>query len=287
MARAAVRAKQAQAAQAQAAANASRKHAAGGNPNQDLFFARLRRRQKWVFLALAIVFGVSFVALGVGSGSGGGLEQSVSSTLSSWFGGGDAVSKAKAEINKDPAKGYQDLATAYLQKNDVTDAVGALKSYLGLRKRDSAVWQQLGGYEQQQGTDAYTQYQQVVQAGQLQSPGTLFQPTGALAGQFGSNPIDTYYQQQNQSLSQPLLNTAFTAFGASLTAYQNAAKYASRKDRPELLATVAGVARLAGNQKAELQALKQYVQLVPNTPNLKSYEKVCKSLGGSCTPQSK
>ena len=116
MARAAVKAKQAQAAQAQAAANASRKqrkHAAGGNPNQDLFFTRLRRKQKWVFFALAIIFAVSFVVARRRLGSGGGLEQLYNSILG---GGGDAVAKAKAEIKNDPAKGYQDLATAYLSE---------------------------------------------------------------------------------------------------------------------------------------------------------------------------
>ena len=185
MARAAVRAKQAQAAQAHAAANASRKqrkHAAGGNPNQDLFFQRLRRRQKWVFFALAIIFAVSFVALGVGSGAGSGLQGLYNSILG---GSGDPVGKAKAEIKKDPAKGYQDLANAYLTKNDLIGAVGALQSYLAINKKDSAVWGQLGGYEEQQGNTVAQQYQQVLQSGQLQAPGSVFQPGGALAGKLG------------------------------------------------------------------------------------------------------
>jgi hypothetical protein len=285
MARAAVRAKQAEAAAAHAAANSSRrqrKHAAGGNPNQDLFFTRLRRRQKWVFAALATVFAVSFVFLGVGSGAGSGLQGLYNGIFG---GGGDSVGKAKAEINKNPTKGYQDLANAYLAKSDVTDAIGALKSYLNLKKKDSAVWGELGGYENTQGQTAYQQYQQVAQAGQLQAPGTLFQPTGALEGQFGKNPIDEYYQQQTQSQTQPLLSQAFSAYGAALTAYQNAAKYAPPATRGELLLTVYSAAQLAGNQKAELQALKQYVQITPNAPNLKSIEKACQKLGGSCKPQ--
>jgi hypothetical protein len=286
MARAAVRAKQAQAAQAQAAANSSRrqrKHASGGNPNQDLFFMRLRRRQKWVFFALAIIFAISFVALGVGSGSGSGLQGLYNGIFG---GGGDSVGKAKAEINKDPTKGYQDLANAYLTNNDLIGAVGALKSYRNLKKKDSAVWGQLGAAEQQQGNTAASEYQQVLQAGQLQSPGTLFQPTGAMEGQLGSNPIDQYYQQQNQSLSQPLVQQAFAAYGASLTAYQNAAKYASgATNRAQTLVAVINAAELAGNQKAELAARKGYVRLVPNSPDLKQFEQRCVQLGGSCKPK--
>ena len=273
MARAAVRAKQAQQAQAQAAAKPSRKqrkHASGGNPNQDLFFTRLRRRQKWVFFALAIVFAVSFVFLGVGSGAGSGLQELYNSILGS---GGDSVAKAKAEIKTNPAKGYQDLANAYLTNNDLTNAVGALNSYLNIKKKDSAVWGQLGGYEKQQGDTAAAQYRQVLQAGQLQSPGSIFQPTGALAGKFGSNPIDDYYSQQNQTLSQPLYQQAITAYNPSLTAFQKAAKYASRANRADMLLAVYSAAQLAGNQKVELQALKRYVQITPNSPNLKQIEK--------------
>ena len=282
MARAAVRAKQAQAAQAQAAAKPSRKqrkHAAGGNPNQDLFFSRLRRKQKWVFAALAIVFAISFVFLGVGSGSGSGLQGLYNSILGT---GTDAVGQAKGEIKTNPKKGYQDLANAYVTKSDLTDAVNALGSYLVLKPRDSAVWSQLGGYQKQIGDTAAAQYQQVLQASQIQSPGSIFQPTGALAGQLGSNPIDNYYSQQNQALSQPLLQKAITAYKGSLTAFQKAAKYATGTTRADMVLLVAQSAQLAGNTKAELAALQRYVQLAPNSPNIKQIEAQCTTLGGSC-----
>src|SRR4051794_1565282 len=162
MARAAVKAKQAQQAQAQAAAKPSRKqrkHASGGNPNQDLFFMRLRRRQKWVFLALIIIFAVSFVFLGVGSGSGAGLQDMYNGLFG---GGGDAVGKAQGEIKTDPAKGYKDLANAYVTKNDLANAITAMQSYLALKgkKTESAAWTQLGGYERTQADTTAGQYQQ-------------------------------------------------------------------------------------------------------------------------------
>jgi tetratricopeptide (TPR) repeat protein len=289
MARAAVRAKQAQKAQAQAAVTPSRKqrkHASGGNPNQDLFFMRLRRKQKWVFLALAIIFAVSFVALGVGSGSGGGLEQIYQGLLG---GGGDAVAKAKDEIKTDPAKGYKALADAYVTKNDLTDAIAALNSYLALKKgkTDSNAWAQLGGYEKQQGDTFAQQYQQVLQATQLQSPGSIFQPTGALGTQLGTNPIDQYYSTKNQNLSTPLYQQAIAGYNSSLTAFQNAAKYATAANRPAALLGVFSAAQLAGNTKVALRALQRYVDATPNSPNLKQIEAQCKQLGGSCVPKNK
>jgi tetratricopeptide (TPR) repeat protein len=287
MARAAVRAKQAQAAQAQAAVKPSRKqrkHASGGNPNQDLFFSRLRRKQKWVFFALAIIFAVTFVALGVGSGGGAGLQQIWNGLLGN---NGNAVGKAQAEIKTNPKKGYQDLANAYITKNDLTNAISAMKSYLAIKKNDSNAWAQLGGYEKQQGDTAAQQYQQILAASALESPGSVFQLTGALSSQLGTNPIDQYYSTKNQAISGPLYQTAISGYNASLTDFQNAAKYASKANRADAVLGIYSAAQLAGNTKVALNALKRYVVLAPNSPNLKQIEAQCKSLGGSCVPNSK
>ena len=287
MARAAVRAKQAQAAQAQAALKPSRKqrkHASGGNPNQDLFFMRLRRKQKWVFAMLAVVFAISFVVLGVGSGNGNGLENLYNSILGN---GGDAVAQAKAEVKTNPAKGYMDLANAYVAKSDLTNAILAMQLYLKVKKHDSNAWAQLGGYEKQLGDTAAGQYQQAQQSGQGNSPGSIFQSSGVLGGQLGSNPIEDYYNQQNQNLTQPFLQQAVANYNASLTAYQSAAKYAPHSTRAALLLAVYSAAQLAGNKSAALTTLKRYVQIAPNSPNLKQIEKQCTRLGGSCMPSGK
>ncbi|HUZ14716.1 MAG TPA: hypothetical protein VMU72_00885 [Gaiellaceae bacterium] len=287
MARAAVKAKQAQRAQAQAAAKPSRKqrkHASGGNPNQDLFFSRIRRRQKWVFLVLAVLFAVSFAALGVGSGTGGGLEQVFSGILGS---GGDPVAKAQAEIKTNPAKGYKDLANAYVTNNDLPSAITALNSYLAIKKTDSAAWTQLGGYEKQQADTYASQYQQVLLTSQLQSPGSIFQPTGTLATVLGTNPIEQYFSQQNSAVSQPLFRKAVAGYNASLSDFQKAAKYATRANLPDAEQLVASAAQAAGNPKVALKALQRYVELVPNSPQLQQIESLCKQLGGSCAPKHK
>jgi tetratricopeptide (TPR) repeat protein len=289
MARAAVRAKQAQAAQAQAAAKPSRKqrkHASGGNPNQDLFFMRLRRRQKWVFLALAIVFVVSFVFLGVGSGSGSGLQDMYNGIFG---GGGDAVGKAQAEIKTNPAKGYKDLADAYVKKSDLTNAIAAMHSYTALKqgKTDPTAYQKLGVWDKAQGDIYAGQYQQVLQAAGLQSPGSAFEPGGTLATALGTNPIDLYYSKQNDALSGPLYQNAITSYHASLADFQTAAKYAKGGDRAAAAYAVYIAAQLVNDTKAELRALKRFVQLSPDSPGLKQIAAICKNLGGSCEAKHK
>src|SRR5436190_4458222 len=125
MARAAVKAKQqAQRAKGGAAANKARphgrrRHAAGGNPNQDLFFIRLRRSAKPVYVLLAVLFAITFAFLGVGSGSSG-LDQLFSNLNIFGGGNGKSVSGAQKEIQKHPnaPTGYRDLATAYEAKGD-------------------------------------------------------------------------------------------------------------------------------------------------------------------------
>lgn len=288
MARAAVKAKQAQQAQAQAATKPSRKqrgHASGGNPNQDLFFSKLRRRQKWVFLGLAIVFCISFVFIGVGSGNGGGLDQ----LYKGIFGGsGDAVGKAQAEIKTNPAKGYRDLANAYVTKNDLPSAIGALQKYLAIKKTDATQWSILGNYQKQQADSYASQYQQVLQASQLESPGSVLRPSGTLGTALGTNPIDEYYSKQNQSVSGPLYQQATTYYTDSLASYQNAAKYTrGTQERAAAEYAVFTAASNVGNRAVALAALKKFVALNPTTPLLKDVQKICKQLGGSCALKQK
>ena len=313
MARAAVKAKQAQAAQTQATLKSSRKtrkHAGGGNPNQDLFFTRLRRRQKWVFLLLAVLFAVSFVALGVGSGAGGGLEQSIVTYLQNLFGtGNDPVGKAQGQINdftkqlgttpitmakkeiRDGLrKGYQDLAKAYVTQNNVPAAILALNQYLALQKTDGAAWSQLAGYEATQADTYRREYYQVFQSSQLQSPGSSFAATGALQGLFPKSAIDDYYSQQTQPQLTSLSQQVSTGYNNAVQDYEKAAKYAKGSGIDEAAAqqTLATFAQRAGNTAVALKAWQRYVELKPNSPNLKQIEAICKQqLHGSCVPKNK
>src|SRR5947208_1359800 len=144
MARAAVKAKR-QAQRAKAGAHAGkarphgrRRHAAGGNPNQDLFFMRLRRQAKPVYVLLAVLFAITFAFLGVGSGTNGGLDQ-LFNNLNIFKKDKASVSAALDNVNKhpnDPAA-YQRLATAYQAKRDTTGAIDAYQRLTTIKQKDA------------------------------------------------------------------------------------------------------------------------------------------------------
>jgi tetratricopeptide (TPR) repeat protein len=287
MARAAVKAKQAQAARAQAVAKPrGRGHASGGNPNQDLFFSRIRRRQKWVFMVLAVIFAVSFAALGVGSGSGSGLEQMFSGLLGT---GSDPVAKAQAEIKTNKAKGYKDLASAYITKGDTLNAIDAMKSYLQVKPKDADSWTVLGGYQRNQGNVFAGQYQQILQSEQIEAPGSAIKPSGKFGSALGTSPLDDYYLKQLQGQTSGPYASAQTQYNESLTSYENAAKYTqgTKLEKAAAWYAVYTAASYAGKQDIGLKALQQYVNLYPANPNLKSIEGACKSLGYICKPGQK
>lgn len=290
MARAAVKAKQAQArAKAkQQPARAQRKrrgHAGGGNPNEQLFFTRLRRRQKWVFLVLAIVFAATFAGVGVGSGNGAGLDQLFNGILG---GGGTSVSKAQGEIKTNPAKGYRDLAQAYLAKNDTKDAISADQSYLQLKsgKTNASVWLELASLEAAEGQSNVTLYQQAQQQAQLADPAQVVQPAGPLAQQLGTNPVDQYYQQQGSTQSSQYLQSATSSYSNAMRAYQQVAKLQPRSQNGiQAEFQIGQLATQLSQKPTALKAYQQYVYLDPQSPNLTQVEQTCQSLGGICTPR--
>src|SRR3989442_1640597 len=108
----------------------------GGQRFEDtLFFNRLRKRAKWVFVFLAIVFAGGFVLFGVGSSNLRRLSDIFSGIRGG--GGGNAGSKALKETQKHPQspKGWQDLATAYDTKGDLSNAIAAWTTYASLRPK--------------------------------------------------------------------------------------------------------------------------------------------------------
>jgi Flp pilus assembly protein TadD len=283
MARAAVKAKQQARAQAQptrSRARGRRRHSGGGNPNQDLFFVRLRRHQKWVYAVLAVVFAISFVLVGVGSGNGGGLDQ----LYNGIFGGsgGTSISKAQDEIKTHPAKGYQDLALAYEQTGNLGGATAALRKYLALKKNDAKTWGTLAGLEMSQGNKYATQYQQAQQAAQAADPSAPFLPGGVLGSAVGQNPT---YQGASQTLAartSALYTKATGAFGKAVKDYKSALKVQPRNT--VYLQELATAAQYSGDTKAQLYALRRYLQVVPNAPNKKAIEKQIKALSQQGTP---
>jgi tetratricopeptide (TPR) repeat protein len=275
MARAAVKAKQ-QATKSQAAktrARDRRRHRGGGDPNQQLFFTRLRRRQKWVYMVLAIIFATTFVFIGVGSGSGSGLDQ----LYSGIFGGsGDQVSKAQDEIKKNPTKGYLDLATAYQAKGQPTQAIGALQSYLKLKKKDANVWQELGGLQMSQAQTLATQYQSAQQTASLADPSQAFQPGGTLGTASGSNPAFSTAAQAASSQTSTLYTQATTALAAAVKDYKTAVDIQPKS--PTALQLYATAAQNAGDYPTAIKAWQKFVKLDPSNPQVSSIKSQIKKL---------
>ena len=212
MARAAVKAKQ-QAARSKAAQQAPkrgggrRRHAGGGNPNQQLFFERMRRHAKWAYVVLALLFAITFTALGVGSGSNSGLDQIFSGLHIFGGGGGTSISKAQAEVAKNPksAKAYRDLATAFEAQGQTGGAIGALVSYTNIKKKDAAAWSELGGLQLQQAQSFAGAYQSAASAQAAAAPSQPFLPSGTLGTAIGTNPIEQAASQSAGSEHEPPL----------------------------------------------------------------------------------
>jgi tetratricopeptide (TPR) repeat protein len=278
MARAAVKAKQQAKAKVGTAkptrARGRRRHSGGGNPNQDLFFVKLRRGQKWLYALLAIVFALTFAGVGVGSGASGGLSQ----LWTGLFGGsgGGSVSKAQAEVKKDPAKGYRALATAYETNGNDLLAMNALQSYLSLKKKDANAWSELGGLELSQGGTYAKQYQSAQQAAQTADPSAPFQPGGPLASALGSNAAYQGAAQTATTRTSVLYQKATTSFSAAVSDYRNAANLQPHSSAAqEELATAA---ENAGNIPVAIAALTKFRRLAPHSPLLPQINAQLKAL---------
>ena len=286
MARAAVKAKQQARAKAQppkARAHGRRRHASGGNPNQALFFSRLRRRAKFMYVLLAVLFAATFAFVGVGTGTNSGLDQLFSGIFGGG-GGGTSVSKAQKEIKTNPAKGYRDLATAYEQKNDTTDAVAALESYVALRKKDAGAWSELGGLQLQQAQQFVTQYQQAAAIQQQAAPSQAFLPGGSLGTALGSNPIEQAAAQATGGVTSSAYQSALSAYQSSLTSYKKAA--ALRPSDANAQFQLATAAQNAGAYATAVSALKRYLALSPGTTQKAQIERLIKQLQAAATAAS-
>lgn len=287
MARAAVKAKQqarGKAAQpAKARPRGRRKGAGGGNPNQQLFFERMRRHAKWAYVLLAVLFAITFAALGVGSGQSSGLDQIFNGIFGG--GGGTSISKAQSEVDKNPhsAKAYRDLATAYEEHSQNQSAIGALQSYLAIRKKDANAWAELGGLQTQQSQQYATAYQAAAQQQQLAAPSQAFLPTGTLGTAIGTNQIESAAAQQASTGTSLLYQQAISAAQSALSSYQQVARL--RPNDPNAQFEVANAAQAAGNNTVAVAALKEYLKLNPATTERSQIETLIKQLSPAPAPK--
>jgi tetratricopeptide (TPR) repeat protein len=270
MARAAVKAKQAaqkktaQPAKATGRRQGRRKHAAGGNPNQQLFFMRLRRKAKLAYLVLAVLFAITFAFLGVGSGNNGGLDQ-LFQGLNIFSSSSNPVSKAQKEIKDHPnsGKGYRDLATAYEGKGDSLNAISALQQYTTQKPKDAAAWSELGGLQLSQAQTYRTAYTAATQARQLAAPSASFLPTGKLGQGIGTNPVEQAAASQVDASVQVLQQQVQAAYTSAVSSYQRAATL--RPSDSNAWFQLGQTAQSSGDVATALKAYKRYLKLSPNS----------------------
>jgi cytochrome c-type biogenesis protein CcmH/NrfG len=285
MARAAVKAKQAQKAKAaqKARPHGRRRHAAGGNPNQQLFFMRLRRQAKPVYVILAVLFAVTFAFLGVGSGQGGGLDQ-LFNNLNIFSSHGTSVSKAQKELQKHPndPKGYRDLATAYESKGDTANAISALQQYTNVKPKDVKAWSELAGLQATQAQDYLTQYQNAYTIRQLAAPSQAFFPTGKLATALGTNPIESASADSAQTTLNDLQQRVQLAYNGTVSSWQQVTKLQPKNSNAWF--QLATAAQTAGNTTAAVAAYRAYLRLNPGSPNAAQIKQLIKQLSPAPAP---
>jgi len=254
-----------------------RKHAAGGNPNQELFFIRMRRSAKPVYLILAVLFAVTFAFLGVGSGTNGGLDQ-LFQGLNPFHHSGTSVSSAQKYVAKHPndPKGFRDLATAYEGKNDTAGAISALQQYTTMKRKDAKAWAELGNLQSQQAQTYATQYQSTYQARQLAAPSQPFLPTGKLGTALGTNQIEQTAATQADSQLQTLQQQAQLGYSNAVSSYQRAANLAPGDANNWF--TLATVAQQSGDVKTAVKAYKKYLALNPDSTSAAQIKALIKQL---------
>jgi len=291
MARAAVKAKQ-QAKKATVAPQRARqrggrrKHAAGGNPNQQLFFIRMRRSAKPVYVLLAVLFAATFAILGVGSGQNSGLDQ-IFSGLNPFHHSGTSVSSAQKYVSKHPSdpKGFRDLATAYEAKSDTNGAIGALQQYTNIKRKDVKAWTELGNLQLQQAQDYETQYQNAYEVRQLAAPSTPFLPTGKFATALGTNKIEQSAASQADTQLQTLQSQVQLGFSNAVSSYQRAATL--QPSNANNWFTLAQTAQQSGDVKTAIKAYKKYLALNPDSTSAAQIKALIKQLSPAPAPASK
>jgi len=291
MARAAVKAKQ-QAKKATVAPQRARqrggrrKHAAGGNPNQQLFFIRMRRSAKPVYVLLAVRFAATFAILGVGSGQNSGLDQ-IFSGLNPFHHSGTSVSSAQKYIAKHPndPKGFRELATAYEAKSDTSGAVSALQEYTNIKRKDVQAWTELGNLQVQQAQTYETQYQNAYEVRQLAAPSQPFLPTGKLGTALGTNQIEQTAASTANSQLQTLQQQVQLGFSNAVSSYQRAATLQPGNSNNWF--TLAQTAQQSGDTKTAIKAYKKYLALNPDSTSASQIKALIKELSPAPAPAPK
>jgi tetratricopeptide (TPR) repeat protein len=237
----------------------------GGQRFEDtLFFNRLRKQAKWVFVFLAVVFAGGFVLFGVGSSNVSGLSDIFSGIRGG--GGGNSVSKALKETQKNPnsPKAWQDLATAYDTKGDLSGAIAAWTTYAGLRPKSVDGLTQLATDYAQQFSAQTDQARAAAYDAQTAQSSTFGPPTSSPLGRALANVPDPIAQAISGSANQrynSALQERQTTANSLVSVYERIAKLQPTEPAAQL--QLAQAAQDAGNFASAIAAYKKFIKLAP------------------------
>jgi tetratricopeptide (TPR) repeat protein len=237
-----------------------------------------------VFVVLALVFALGFVVFGVGSGSSG-----ISDALQGAFnfgggGSGTSISKAKKaalDHPRTPSK-WQDLATAYEQKQQWRGAVDALNHLVSLRPKDGEALQELAGDQTQLENQIYSDLVARQATAASLVPAATFQPsTSTTLGKAltNGNPIESALEAHAQTNLSAMQEQLVTAEANTESTYQKLADLTPNDANAQLL--LGQSAQNAGDNATAIKAYKAFLKLAPSDPEAAQVKSQLKSLDAS------
>jgi Flp pilus assembly protein TadD len=257
----------------------------GGQRFEDtLFFNRLRKRAKWVFVFLAVVFAGGFVLFGVGSSNVSGLSDIFSGIRGG--GGGNSVSKAVKETQKHPKspKAWQDLATAYDTKGDITQAIAAWTTYASLRPKSVDGLTQLAtDYAQQ-----FSMQTDLARAAAYDAQTAQ----GATSGPPASSPLGRAFTNVSDPIAKEISSSANQRYNTALQERQTTATNLAgvyrriatlQPTEPAAQLQLAQAAQDAGDATTAIAAYKKFVKLAPFDPQVAYAKQQIKTLESQAT----
>jgi cytochrome c-type biogenesis protein CcmH/NrfG len=238
-----------------------------------------------VFVGLAVVFALGFVVFGVGSGSSG-ISDALQGAFHFGGGGGSSISKAqKAALAhpRTPSK-WQDLASAYEQKQQWQGAVDALNHLVSLRPKDGEALQELAGDQTQLENQIYSNLvtQQSIAASLV--PAATFQPSTSTAlgkALAGGDPVEAALEAQANTGLSNMQEQLVTAESATEGTYRKLADLTPSDANAQLL--LGQSAQTAGDTATAIKAYKAFLKLAPTDPEAAQVKTQLKSLAAAST----
>jgi tetratricopeptide (TPR) repeat protein len=240
-----------------------------------MLFEKIRRTQKPVFLFLALVFGLGFVLLGVGSGAGGVNPLDVFGNNAT----GDSIDDLNGQVKDHPddADAWLDLARAYAADGQFDPALGAYRTYIGLRPKDSDEIVTTATLYERRARETAAEaapYQEQLQ--RLQAQQSAVTASGLKLSSSFSQPLVTTLQQPLQTKTSEYQTRIQADLQQAISLWKQAVEI--EPSNSSWWRAMANDALTVQDYPTALDALKQYVELEPQAADKKQIEQYIKQL---------